>query len=249
MASGTVVFLAPNGANQDGQGIPGAAVTQPPGMIQYVGQQFGSLRRPLQQNLQVGPMEKFLNVAKTLGAIQIIIGLIHIGLGGVLAAVWGQARFISIAVIGGYVFWGSLFGDGRCKWLHTYARMLAQGRHVVAKSPSEHAQLPPVLHSSQHNGKRTAQGLGEEDRRVKTSVGMNILSAIMALTGSILLIVDLLLFTLSSCTYDCDREYECYMGRQPVVFVPYTVSGGVVAPSDHCPPPLPAYNVEDPFPK
>uniref|UniRef100_A0A803TW06 Uncharacterized protein n=1 Tax=Anolis carolinensis TaxID=28377 RepID=A0A803TW06_ANOCA len=112
MASGTVVFLAPNGVNQDGQGVPGVTVTQPPGMIQYVqyeGPQFGSPSRPLQQNLRVSPMVKFLNVAKTLGAVQIFIGLIHIGLGAVLAAIWGFPCIISIAVVGGYVFWGALF--------------------------------------------------------------------------------------------------------------------------------------------
>nr|XP_016851047.1 PREDICTED: membrane-spanning 4-domains subfamily A member 8 [Anolis carolinensis] len=123
--------------------------------------------------------------------------------------------------------------------------------------------------------------------QVKSSVGMNIVSAIMALTGSLLLLVDLLMVNLSSYSYDHDHYYECYLGRtiltgssavlllfsflefgitistahfgcqaaccpsnqQPMVFVPYTVSGGVVAPGEGHHPPPPAYNPEDPSPK
>ncbi|XP_067322203.1 membrane-spanning 4-domains subfamily A member 8-like [Anolis sagrei] len=207
-------------------------------MIQYVGQQFGSLSRPLQQNLQVGPMEKFLNVAKTLGAIQIIIGLIHIGLGGVLAAVWGQAHFISIAVIGGYVFWGSLFGlffkvfhveiyyDWDERALHSYSIFLFIEFIVPLKVADGVHSIVFLIWSPFH-----LQSFG---------------------TGSsaVLLLFSFLEFciTISTAHFGCQATC-CHSDQQPVVFVPYTVSGGVVAPSDRCPPPLPAYNAEDPFPK
>ncbi|KAH0621098.1 hypothetical protein JD844_022130, partial [Phrynosoma platyrhinos] len=66
MANGTVVFLPPNAANQAGQGLPGAAVIQPPGTIQYV--QYGGLQLRNPSNPQVRPLEKFLKVeTKTLG--------------------------------------------------------------------------------------------------------------------------------------------------------------------------------------
>ncbi|XP_042315070.1 membrane-spanning 4-domains subfamily A member 8-like [Sceloporus undulatus] len=244
MANGTVVFLAPNGANQAGQRLPGATIIQPPGTVQYV--QYGGQPVGNPSNPQVGPLEKFLKVeTKTLGAIQIFIGLIHIGLGAISAAIWGRF-YLSIATIGGYVFWGALF-------------------FIISGSLSVSAE------------KHLTPGL------VNASVGMNITSAIMALTGTILLLVDVIL----NCFYSCPYDYDCYWERsigtgisvllllfsllefcitvstahfgcqatsccrsaqQPVVFVPYTVSENVVAPSEEYPSPPPAYNAVDSSP-
>uniref|UniRef100_A0A8C9AIC7 Membrane spanning 4-domains A12 n=1 Tax=Prolemur simus TaxID=1328070 RepID=A0A8C9AIC7_PROSS len=53
----------------------------------------------------------FTKEAKTLGAIQIVIGLMHIGFGiilGLLSYSDGQLGFASTTFIGGYPFWGGL---------------------------------------------------------------------------------------------------------------------------------------------
>ncbi|KAJ6633797.1 hypothetical protein lerEdw1_014294, partial [Lerista edwardsae] len=107
MAPGTVVFIPPNGTNtiQEGQGFP-CTVLQPPTMLQYVGQQLGSPGLEPLQTPPVGLLEKLRKLeTKTLGAIQIMMGLIHVGLGGVsIFAYYGPT-----AAIGGYPFWGGAF--------------------------------------------------------------------------------------------------------------------------------------------
>ncbi|XP_036283060.1 membrane-spanning 4-domains subfamily A member 8 [Pipistrellus kuhlii] len=45
---------------------------------------------------------------KVLGALQILIGLIHIGLGGILGTLIA-GRYTSISFIGGYPFWGGIW--------------------------------------------------------------------------------------------------------------------------------------------
>ncbi|XP_042311895.1 membrane-spanning 4-domains subfamily A member 8-like [Sceloporus undulatus] len=158
---GTGVFIPSSGAGviQIGQGFPSAPVIQPAGTIQYVqhgGQQFGSSSISLQQNLQVSPLEKLLKVeTKTLGAIQIFNGLIHIGLGAISAVLLGF-RYLGLAAIGGYPFWGGLF-------------FIISGSLSV--SATNHLRISLV----------------------KWSVGMNIVSAIMALTGISLYIAELII--------------------------------------------------------
>ncbi|XP_067318277.1 membrane-spanning 4-domains subfamily A member 15-like isoform X2 [Anolis sagrei] len=81
MASGTVVHIPFNGANtyQAGQGFPDTGTD-----IHQLGQQFGSPSNSPEQNPQPGPLEKLAKVElKTLGAVQIMIGLIHFGFGAV----------------------------------------------------------------------------------------------------------------------------------------------------------------------
>nr|XP_009006505.3 membrane-spanning 4-domains subfamily A member 8 [Callithrix jacchus] len=58
----------------------------------------------LVSNVNVQPVQKVLKEGKTLGAIQIIIGLVHIGLGSTLVTV-----LLSISSYGGYPFWGGLW--------------------------------------------------------------------------------------------------------------------------------------------
>ncbi|XP_073206698.1 membrane-spanning 4-domains subfamily A member 15-like isoform X2 [Lepidochelys kempii] len=126
MANGVLIFMPPNSAGviHQGQGVSGA-ISQIPEMVQCGPQQFtvmnpgnqplGSMypRSPAEQVAQlkkVGMMEIFLKAQpKTLGAIQILIGLMHIGFGGVAAVFVGYNVYISISVIGGYPFWGGLF--------------------------------------------------------------------------------------------------------------------------------------------
>uniref|UniRef100_A0A8C3XNZ5 Membrane spanning 4-domains A8 n=1 Tax=Chelydra serpentina TaxID=8475 RepID=A0A8C3XNZ5_CHESE len=125
MANGVLVFMPPNSAGviHQGQGVSGA-ISQTPEMVQCGPQQFmvmnpgnqplgsmypGSPAEQVAQLKKVGMMEILLKAQpKTLGAIQILIGLMHIGFGGVAAVFIGYYYF-SIAVIGGYPFWGGLF--------------------------------------------------------------------------------------------------------------------------------------------
>uniref|UniRef100_A0A8D0AWR6 Uncharacterized protein n=1 Tax=Salvator merianae TaxID=96440 RepID=A0A8D0AWR6_SALMN len=113
MASGTVMFIPQNGANVliGGQPVP-STVIQPAGTmqyVQYVGQPVRSAINQPQQGVPETALQKFLKAeTKTLGAIQIMIGLIHIGFGAVSAAFSGP-YYSSLATIGGYPFWGGLF--------------------------------------------------------------------------------------------------------------------------------------------
>ncbi|KAM7165199.1 membrane-spanning 4-domains subfamily A member 15-like [Macrochelys suwanniensis] len=122
-ANGVLVFMPPNSAGviHQGQGVSGA-ISQTPEMVQCGPQQFmvmnpgnqplgsmypGSPAEQVAQLRKVGMMEIFLKAQpKTLGAIQILIGLIHIGFGGVSTIF---IKYISISSIVGYPFWGGIF--------------------------------------------------------------------------------------------------------------------------------------------
>ncbi|EMP26062.1 Olfactory receptor 9G4 [Chelonia mydas] len=123
MADGVIVFMPPNSAGviHQGQGVSGA-ISQTPEMVQCGPQQFtvmnpgnqplGSTypRCPAEQIAQlrtVGMMEIFLkSQPKTLGAIQILIGLIHIGFGGVSTIF---IKYIAVSGIVGYPFCEGIF--------------------------------------------------------------------------------------------------------------------------------------------
>ncbi|XP_064221562.1 membrane-spanning 4-domains subfamily A member 8 [Aotus nancymaae] len=62
----------------------------------------------LVSNVNMQPVQKVLKEGKTLGAIQIIIGLFHIGLGSTLATVL-TGQYVSISFYGGYPFWGGMW--------------------------------------------------------------------------------------------------------------------------------------------
>uniref|UniRef100_A0A8C3FBS6 Uncharacterized protein n=1 Tax=Chrysemys picta bellii TaxID=8478 RepID=A0A8C3FBS6_CHRPI len=103
-ANGVLVFMPPNSAGiiHQGQGVSGA-ISQTPEMVQcgpHPAEQVTQLR-------QMGMTERFLKAqSKTLGAIQILIGLMHIGFGGLSAAF--IQTYIPISFMGGYPFWGGL---------------------------------------------------------------------------------------------------------------------------------------------
>ncbi|XP_034276135.1 membrane-spanning 4-domains subfamily A member 8-like [Pantherophis guttatus] len=132
MASGTTVVAPSNEANiiQMAPGLPSGAP----------------------QQVQVkGPLERFFNAEpKVLGAVQILIGLIHIGFGAILLSLF-PSYYFSISGFGGYPFLGGIL-------------FISSGSLCVAAA------------------NRPNRGL------VKCSVGMNITSAIMALTGIMLYI-------------------------------------------------------------
>ncbi|XP_003224158.1 membrane-spanning 4-domains subfamily A member 4D isoform X2 [Anolis carolinensis] len=79
-ANGNIVIIAPNGAKtiQAGEQIPSTLMDY----IRSGGQQNGSLSSQPQQKHCVGAFEKIIKLeAKTLGVLQIMIGLIHFGFG------------------------------------------------------------------------------------------------------------------------------------------------------------------------
>ncbi|XP_070787786.1 membrane-spanning 4-domains subfamily A member 8-like [Pituophis catenifer annectens] len=89
MASGTTVVTPSNEANiiQMAPGLPSGAPQQVP---------------------QKGPLERFFNAEpKVLGAVQILIGLIHIGFGAILLSLF-PSYYFSISGIGGYPFLGGI---------------------------------------------------------------------------------------------------------------------------------------------
>ncbi|XP_010333541.1 membrane-spanning 4-domains subfamily A member 8 isoform X2 [Saimiri boliviensis] len=64
--------------------------------------------RGLVSNVNVQPVQKVLREGKTLGAIQIVIGLVHICLGSTLATLL-LGQYVSISFYGGYPFWGGVW--------------------------------------------------------------------------------------------------------------------------------------------
>ncbi|XP_063172389.1 membrane-spanning 4-domains subfamily A member 15-like [Candoia aspera] len=149
-----------NGANltQTAQGFP-SAVVQSPGAIQY-GQQLGISNCAPQQVPQKGALEKFVNAqARVLGAVQIMVGLIHIGFGAVSLCLL-PSGYVTLSAMGGNPFWG-----GIC--------FIASGSLCVAAEKRRNHNL------------------------VKCSLGMNITSAIMALVGILLYILELAMNTTS----------------------------------------------------
>ncbi|XP_077604946.1 membrane-spanning 4-domains subfamily A member 8-like [Crocuta crocuta] len=54
------------------------------------------------------PARRTLKEGKALGAVQILIGLIHIGLGSIMATVL-PGRFTAISFYGGFPFWGGIW--------------------------------------------------------------------------------------------------------------------------------------------
>ncbi|KAJ6654135.1 hypothetical protein lerEdw1_007403 [Lerista edwardsae] len=99
MANQAVVLMPTNGT-QPGQGIAGPMI-QSPGMVTYAGQQLEDMSN---QTQQMRALDRFFKAeTKTLGAIQILIGLIHFGLGPLPLIFYEAVRF------GHFLFWTGLF--------------------------------------------------------------------------------------------------------------------------------------------
>ncbi|MEJ1273399.1 membrane-spanning 4-domains subfamily A member 8A [Cricetulus griseus] len=63
-------------------------------------------------NLPVSvPTQKVLKNGKVLGAIQILIGLVHIGLGSIMLANLSK-YYVPISLYGGFPFWGAIWMNG-----------------------------------------------------------------------------------------------------------------------------------------
>nr|XP_060627308.1 uncharacterized protein LOC132772285 isoform X8 [Anolis sagrei ordinatus] len=191
MTLGRVVFLPPNGDNkiQESQGMP-ATLIQPQGTVQYVhykGQQPWSPNTSLQKLLK---ME-----TKTLGAIQVIIGIMHIGFGAVPIHLF-SSTYQPLSAAGGYHIWGGLL-------------FIVSGSLSVAVEK----RLNPCL--------------------VKCNVGMNIVSAIVALVGIVLCIHEL---HSNQHTYETNKRYYFYdddpINQWDTVALPCTIIGNEMNPNE-----------------
>uniref|UniRef100_A0A0B8RQ09 Membrane-spanning 4-domains subfamily A member 12-like n=1 Tax=Philothamnus irregularis TaxID=1899461 RepID=A0A0B8RQ09_9SAUR len=243
MASGTVVVIPSNGANI----VPYPQYGAP--YPQYGAQQLGISTSAPQQVPQKGPLERFLKAEpKVLGAIQIVIGLIHIGFGAISFCLF-PSIYLNLSGIGGYPFWGGIF-------------FISSGSLCVSAV------------------NRPTRAL------VKSSVGLNITSAVMALTGiilylcelifngsfmryyyeddtdsllnaaerlqsvgyglsSVLLLFSLLEFCIAVSLAHFGCQATCCSDDQPtVLLVPYQVIGGgeVAGEPNYPPPPPPTYD-------
>ncbi|XP_015974480.1 membrane-spanning 4-domains subfamily A member 8-like [Rousettus aegyptiacus] len=89
--------------------MPGAVSQQPlyPRNQPQVHQIPGNLPGP-QPTAIVRPAQRALKEGKVLGAIQILIGLLHIGLGFVMASIL-PGYYIAVSFVGGFPFWGSIW--------------------------------------------------------------------------------------------------------------------------------------------
>ncbi|XP_070582605.1 membrane-spanning 4-domains subfamily A member 15-like isoform X1 [Erythrolamprus reginae] len=240
MASATIFVHPSNGGNiiQTAPGFPSVPL-QAPGAIpypQYGAQQLGIPTNAPQQVPQNSPLERFFNAEpKVLGAIQIMIGLLHIGFGAVSLILF-PSYYVSLSGIGAYPFWGGIF-------------FIATGSVCVSAVNHPNRAL------------------------VRSSVGMNITSAVMALAGfslylsdlslnrlylnfdhhqnsstfsgigygisSLLLLFSLLEFCIAVSLAHFGCQATCHSGAQPtLVFVPYPVIGGRDVAAQPNPPPL-----------
>ncbi|XP_015676669.1 membrane-spanning 4-domains subfamily A member 15-like [Protobothrops mucrosquamatus] len=238
MATGSIFVIPSNGANviQTAPGLPGVAL-QASGATpypQYGTQQLGISTSVPQQVSQKVPMQRFLSAeAKVFGAVQIMIGLIHIGFGAVAICLYPYD--LTVSGTGGYPFWGGIF------FISTGSLC------VVAANRSNHDL-------------------------VESSIGMNIASATVALTGIMMCLYQMIVTTIPQ--YDTTRiisvsyglasllllfsllefciavslgRFACQAtGRrvdQPtMLFWPYQViRGGAVTPEPN-PPPPPTYD-------
>ncbi|XP_060612848.2 membrane-spanning 4-domains subfamily A member 8-like [Anolis sagrei] len=184
----TETILPPNNTPQAGQEAPGSIFIQPPGTVQYIsyeGYHLGNPGNPVQQQgnpiqQQRNPLEKLLKVeTKTLGAIQIMIGLMHIGLGCIaILTLLSGFHYIPFGATSGYPFWGGLF-------------FISTGSLAVSSEKYLNGSL------------------------VRCSVGMNIMSAVIALTGIMLYIAELVVTTAYPYyynPYDSDSYYFSWAG-------------------------------------
>ncbi|XP_062973051.1 membrane-spanning 4-domains subfamily A member 8-like [Elgaria multicarinata webbii] len=232
MASGTIVFIPPNGGNviQGSQGGPGTFV-QAPGMVQYV--QYGG--NPPQQNPQVGAMEDFRKAEpKTLGAIQILIGLIHIGFSSVSAVISGT-NYVVLVTISGYPFWGAIF-------------FIASGSLSV--SAEKHPTSGLVKCSVGMNITSAVMSfIGIILYIVELAInpvdylhGYYWTTSVGTGLSVLLLFFSMLEFCIAVSTahFGCQAAC-CKNDQQEVVFVPYTVNGGNVVPTEGIPASPPPY--------
>ncbi|XP_062973045.1 membrane-spanning 4-domains subfamily A member 12-like isoform X1 [Elgaria multicarinata webbii] len=243
MANRTAMFSPINSANimQAGQEAP-TIVNQPEGMVhyvQYAGQQFGNPSNPLQQIPQTGVMEKLLKVeTKTLGAIQIMIGLIHIGFGTLLHFVDDRMDFLRFATFGQYPLWGGLLFiiSGSLsvpveKYLNVNLVKCSVGMNIVSAIATLFGITAYIAELV------VRQGYSNRLSVISMDAGFS----------TLLLLFSTLEFciTVSGAHFGC--QATCCSKEVGIALVPYTVIGGSVNPAEGNPG-LPAHHNVTPSP-
>ncbi|KAH0621095.1 hypothetical protein JD844_022122 [Phrynosoma platyrhinos] len=236
MQNGIMIFIPPNGANvvQGGQAIPATAISTP-GTIQYIqcaSQPLGS--NQFQQNRPLGPLEKFLKAeTKTLAAIQIIIGLIHIGFGAVSAVI--SSPYINVSVLGGYPFWGGLcfIASGSIsvsaeKNLNTCLMKFSVGMNIASAIL---ASIGIILFIVQMTINPHRYYTYESYTLNAVGTGLCVMLFLFTLLE--------ICITISAARFRCQET--CFSYDMTMAFIPYTIIGNGVLPTENNPAP-PAYD-------
>ncbi|XP_025042105.1 membrane-spanning 4-domains subfamily A member 15-like [Pelodiscus sinensis] len=251
MANEALVFMPPNstGITQQAQGASGA-ISQTPQVMQYEPQQFRVMdpwNQPLgsmypesageqvAQLRKAGMMEIFLKAQpKTMGALQILTGLMTIGFGGISTIFMKRPTFISAFT--GYPFWGGIF-------------------FVIAGSLSVAAENHPrtwLVRSNQKINNTSA---------TVSSFGIIILIADLILNPSrydnheeylwwsartgitvMLLFMTVLEFCIAVSTSYVAKQAIGYTPDTSMLYMPYAVNTNFGVPSAPMPPPPPYTN-------
>lgn len=115
-SNGVFVVIPPSNTSglRSPQAILPTSLCQPPGIMQYEEQPLGAQTPRVTQPPDLRPGETFLTgEPKALGTVQILIGLIHLGFGGVLLMV-RRGHLGMLFIEGGVPFWGGACDLAAC---------------------------------------------------------------------------------------------------------------------------------------
>ncbi|XP_077177211.1 membrane-spanning 4-domains subfamily A member 8-like isoform X2 [Paroedura picta] len=201
---------------------------QPKMETQYGRQILENLNNHPQQNAQLDLWEKFRKVeSRTLGAVQVIIGLIHIGFGGVSTLLCNTyIHYAPLTTYGAYPFWGGLF-------------FIVSGSLSV--SADRHRNICLVQSSVGMNITSAVISLIGAILYISEMI-INVLDLDYSLTESIgfalsilLLAFTLLEFCITVSTSHFGCQATCCTNDVTIVVVPYTVIGNDVISSEATP--------------
>nr|XP_008114040.1 PREDICTED: membrane-spanning 4-domains subfamily A member 8 isoform X1 [Anolis carolinensis]XP_008114041.1 PREDICTED: membrane-spanning 4-domains subfamily A member 8 isoform X1 [Anolis carolinensis]XP_008114042.1 PREDICTED: membrane-spanning 4-domains subfamily A member 8 isoform X1 [Anolis carolinensis]XP_008114043.1 PREDICTED: membrane-spanning 4-domains subfamily A member 8 isoform X1 [Anolis carolinensis] len=229
MTLGRVVFLPPNGDNkiQQSQGMP-ATLIQPQGRVQYV--HYNS-QQPWSPNTS---LQKFLKVeTKILGAIQIIIGIIHIGFGAIPVYLFSPI-YQPLSGAGGYHFWGGLFFifSGSLsiaveKRLNPCLVKFNVGMNIASAIVALVGIILCIyeLHSNQHSYETYKRNFNDDNTIDPWSVGAGLCSLFLLFT---LLELFVAVFTVY---FGC-KAVSCNSNDTDTIVLPCTVIGNEMNPNE-----------------
>ncbi|XP_003224155.1 membrane-spanning 4-domains subfamily A member 8 [Anolis carolinensis] len=232
MASGIVVHIPFDGDNayQAGQGFPGTGTG-----VQQLGQQFGSPGNPPEQNPPLGPLEKLAKVElKTLGAVQIMIGLLNIGLVTIL--------FDWLVLCGGlfFIVSGSLSVAVEKRLTRGLVRC-SVGMNLTSAIISLIGIILYII------GLAVVNHYLSSDPDYSHHNDMIMIQYVTTRIYFLLLVFNLLEFciTVSAAHFGCQATC-CKSDPESVAYVPCTVSGDAVMIPEIYPSAPPAYDVPEP---
>ncbi|XP_053780621.1 membrane-spanning 4-domains subfamily A member 8 [Desmodus rotundus] len=101
----TVFMAAPHNAHSVISGSTTQVTLYPNNWSQV--NMFPGNQPGLQTPASAPPAQRIFKEGKTLGALQILIGLLHFGLGSILGTIL-LGSYIAVSFIGGYPFWGGI---------------------------------------------------------------------------------------------------------------------------------------------